>query len=87
MVRTLEWLKENIGWVLFTYPDGSQRVVRTTKSGSLLEGVMKDKKPMTIYDLDKLKWVKLPSSSDVKVEIHDERPQLEEVSEFVSKFL
>jgi hypothetical protein len=87
MSKSVKWLESNIGWIKFTFDDGTERRIRTTKSPEILASVLCDKKDNTIFDLDLLRWVSLPTDKNVEIIITEEKPVLEEESEFVSRFI
>lgn len=83
----LKDLKNRVGWVVFTYPDQSVRVIKTTTDWVLLESVMKTRKPNSLYDLDKQRWVPLPRISDFTTHVFETPPQLGGQMSFVNKFI
>jgi hypothetical protein len=74
------------GWITFIYPDKSAITFRTTLNEDMLSSVGGVRDGF-LFDLDKLKWVEVPTSTAVKVAVTEERPILGEVNEFVSKFI
>jgi hypothetical protein len=80
-------LKNKVGWIAFTFPDGSVRVIRTTLNEEILAPYLKDKGDKDLFDLDKVRWTKLPTNPEVVVNILEERPTLGEVDEFANRFI
>lgn len=77
-----------IAWVTFIYPDDSKKVLRTTLNADILRSVLHTKPPGEfLYDLDKHKWTKIPTSNEVVVQVTEEAPILGEVDKFVNKFI
>lgn len=81
----LDILKEGFGYVCYTYTDGSKRVFRTTLNTKLLLEVGAFPKETELYDFDKKKMV--PLETGVKVSIHKEIPDLEEVDSFANLYI
>lgn len=84
---TVADLRTQIAWVTFRYPDESMRVIRTTLNPEILKSVLDKKGDAQLYDLDKGRWVKMPSNSNVAMEITEERPELKGWMEFVNRFV
>lgn len=84
---TIDDLYKREGWVVFTYPDGSKRVIRTTLNQEVLAAVKPAPSDDFLFDLDKLFWVPLPTKEEVQVAVYEQRPVLSEVDEFVNRFV
>lgn len=84
-----KYLEDSIGWVCFSYPDGSKRYFSTTFCIDILGPVINSKPgPGYLYNLDKQKWTRIPRNmSDVVVEVFEEEPQFEELIRFGNKFV
>lgn len=80
-------LRNEIGWIAFTFPDGSVRAIRTTLNEEILSPVLKDKGNYDLYDLDKMRWVRTPSNPEVTITITREQPVLREVDKFANRFI
>lgn len=85
--RDLSYLKTAIGWICFCFPDDTYQYFRTTLSPEILGEEARFDKPGYIFNLDKMKWVRIPKDSDVKVKITDSRPDLGELAAYVNKFI
>lgn len=83
----LSYLKSNIGWLIFSYPDDSKRYIRTTLNEEILQSVENTRQPNCLYDLDKHRWVTLPTNQEVKLEVSDTRPEIGVLMEYVNKFI
>jgi hypothetical protein len=83
----LDYLQKNIGYVCFSYDDGSVVVIHTTMNKEMLAGLEYNKPELGLYDVDKYRWIDLSFiSSDSVMTITDTPPRLSEVNSFVNRF-
>lgn len=81
-------LKDHIGWVTFTFPDGTKRTMRTTTNKEILKSVLHKRGERQMYDLDKQRWITLPPSSSItKLEVSMDPPEIGELMWFVNRFI
>lgn len=84
------YLENNIGWVCFTYSDGGKFYFRTTLNDEELRPLTRGRtQEQSLFDLDKLKWRKLPNveQESVTLEITADKPEGSPLDEFARKFI
>lgn len=74
------------GWVCFRYSDGSVHVFRTTLNEDMLKRVGGAKQGY-LYDLDKFKWVEVPTDTSVQLIVSETKPEMSEVDKFANQFI
>lgn len=81
----LRIIKEGIGYVILTFPDKSQRIIKTSLNPSILLKNGATYMEGHLYDLDHKEQVAYTLQCTIKVST--ERPELEGVSGFVNQFI
>lgn len=88
MTLSIRYLATSIGWICFTYPDGTAKFFRTTLNPEILgEELKKSPGKGYLYDLDQLRWTNYPTDSDIVVSVSDSKPDMGELMNFVNRFI
>lgn len=82
-----EFLLENVGWVLLTYDDNSQRKVITTMNKEILESFeVTESREEELYDLQLKQWVSIDGIINAEI-FEDEPSYTNPVDIFMEGFL
>lgn len=84
-MNSLDILKSGDGWVKFTYPDSSIKLLRTTLNTEFIHSMNVDLKEGYLLDLDRMEQFKIPHNASVT--ITSDKPELDEINEFASRFI
>lgn len=83
----INYLKENVGWVLLTFEDTSQKKIITTMNREILESFeITEIRENELYDLQRKQWVSIDSV--MRADIFEEEPELTHpLDKFMEGFL
>ena len=83
----MERLRNEKAWVVLEFDDGTKQTIYTTLNEEILREYGVTLKPHTLFDLNKLKYVKFREDA-VQVEIFDCKPEFDkEVLKFAGRFI
>ena len=84
-MNNLDILKNGDGWIKFTYPDSSIKILRTTLNENFLSSLNVQLKEGYLLDLDRMEQFKIPHNTSIMVST--EKPVLDDINEFASRFI
>lgn len=84
----IEALYSGYGWIIFTYPDSSKIVFRTTLNPEVLINISGHPQDDKLFDFDKQIWKTIPTAEGVTVSVSNKYPEdLSEVDKFANRFI
>lgn len=84
-MNNLDVLKKGDGWIKFTYPDSSVKILRTTLNTDFLNSLGVTLKDGYLLDLDRMEQFKIPHNTSIMISL--EKPVLDDINEFASRFI
>lgn len=84
-MNNLDVLKKGDGWIKFTYLDSSVKILRTTLNTDFLNSLGVTLKDGYLLDLDRMEQFKIPHNTSIMISL--EKPVLDDINEFASRFI